>query len=454
MQRFQSPHPATCFCGLTILLVLITWMAEAYGLQTVHPATHEPVVIQSVLNVEGMRWLLRHAVSNLYAHSSLGQVLIGMLCIGLAYHSGFISSILSATRLFRIGKRGMIALVILLSVGSHLVDEVGYLLLLPLAASLFGCVGLPSGAGVLTAFIATGCSTMSCSLFHTILTMTLLPLFYWLSCRQLLLAKNSPQPAFTMQQTVPVPAPLTRRERRALTTALTAGALYLILLLWGTYALSDVFRGVNGGLLYSPLMEGMIPIVCLGLAWMSGVYGVVSGRYHSDSQLMEGTSSFLSLLCDYFVILFFAAQLSALFTYSNLGPYLTIKGAQWFYTLHLPIPLMLLLFILFTASINLLMVPTALKWQLFSPCFIPLFNELHMSPETTFSAFCIGESCTNIISPFMLYLPLALAYLRHYNPQANYFTLTAYCWRYCLALLAVWTLLLLLWNTFKWPFAL
>lgn len=450
MHRIQPPHPATLLGLLTLLLVLLTWIAEAYGLKTLHPSTHEPVVVQSVLNAEGMRWLLRHAVSNLYDYSSLGQVLLGLLTLGLAYHSGLVDTLTGTARLHRLGQRSLVALVILLGASSHLLGDVGYLLLLPLSATLYRNAGLSPGAGVLTSWIAIGCTSMHYNLFLFVTGLLLLPLLYMLSIRWLLpFPSQAPSPV-----DVPPASSLTRRERRAWTTALTAGALYVGLLLWATYALSDLFLGVDGSLTRSPLMEGIVPVVCLGLAWMSGVYGLVSGRYRSDAQLMEGLVSYFPLLRDYFLLLLCCAQFSALFTYSNLGAYLAIEGARWLSALPLPTPMMQLLFILFIALVNLLIVPTGAKWQLLSPMFLPLFQTHHISPEATLSAFSIGDTTTNLLSPFLLYLPFALAILRHYHPQAPYTTLLSYSWRISTFLLIAWMLLYMLWSALEWPFTL
>ena len=450
MHRIQSPHPATLFALLTLLLVLLTWIAEAYGLQTIHPSTHEPVVVQSVLNAEGMRWLLRHTVSNLYDYSSLGQVVLGLLALGLAYHSGLVDALSGTARLHQLGQRSLVALVILLGAGSHLLGDVGYLMLLPLSASLFRHAGLSPGAGILTSWIAIGCTAMHYTLFLSVSGLLLLPLLYMLIIHWLLPYQSQ----FPYPSSTPLAMSLTRRERRALTTALTAGALYAGLLLWGTYAMSDLFLGVDGSLTRSPLMEGIVPVVCLGLAWMSGVYGLVSGRYRSDAQLMEGFVSYLPLLCDYFLLLLCCAQFAALFAYSNLGSYLAIEGSLWLSTLQLPTPLMQLLFILFTALINLLIVPTGAKWQLLSPAILPLFQTLHISPEATLSAFSIGDTTTNLLSPFLYYLPFVLAILRHYHPQSPYTTLLSYSWRVSTLLLVSWMLLYMLWSALEWPFTL
>ena len=436
----------TLGCGLMLLLVLITWMAEAYGLQTVHPVTQAPVAVRSVLNAEGVRWLLRHGISNLYHYSTLGEVLLGLFSLGLAQHTGFLDAVTGSASLCRMKPRSMVMLVVVLGALSHFLGDVGYLLLLPLAASLFRRVGLPPVAGVMTAFAAIGCTAVHYALFLSLSGVVLLGVMGWVSCRQL--------PSWGCHSAVVTPPPLTRRERRALTSALTAGALYAGLLLWGCMAWGELFLGVDGTLTHSPLMEGIVPVVCLGVAWMAGVYGAVSGRYRVDTQLMEGAVSLIPLLRSYFLYLLFFAELQALLDYSQLGSYLAIEGATWVGSLTAPLPMMWLLVVLLSALLNLLIVPTEVKWQLLAPCLEPLIGCEQMRAEALYSAFCIGDCSTDILSPFLPYLPWVLAWVQYVEPQAGYRMLWRHGWRYSVAVLVVWSLLFLCWQAMGWPFVL
>ena len=61
---------------------------------------------------------------------------------------------------------------------------------------------------------------------------------------------------------------------------------------------------------------------------MGMVYGFVSGRYRTDSDVIEGLTQPMRLLGVYFVIAFFASQMFACFEYSHLDKCIAIMGAN------------------------------------------------------------------------------------------------------------------------------
>ena len=62
--KWRMPHPATMFFVLTMVVVLLSWIFEIYGLSVMLPQTGEEIRVQSLLSPEGIRWLLRHMVTN------------------------------------------------------------------------------------------------------------------------------------------------------------------------------------------------------------------------------------------------------------------------------------------------------------------------------------------------------------------------------------------------------
>lgn len=120
-----------------------------------------------------------------------------------------------------------------------------------------------------------------------------------------------------------------------------------------------------------------------------------------------------------------------------------------------PAPLSaLVLFILFTAFINLIMVSATSKWSFMSFIFIPMFAQMGIMPDVVQCAFRIGDSSTNAITPFMFYMPLVLTYMQQYDKQVTYGTLLKYTWRYSLSILAGWILLFIAWYLLKLPMGL
>ena len=74
----------------------------------------------------------------------------------------------------------------------------------------------------------------------------------------------------------------------------------------------------------------------------------------------------MKLLGVYFVIAFFASQMFACFEYSHLDKCIAILGANLLSSASLSSLWILILFILFTALVNLFMVSATAKWAFMS----------------------------------------------------------------------------------------
>ena len=120
------PHPATMFFLLTLAVILLSWIFDVYGLSVLQPQTGEEIRVQSLLSPEGIRWLLRHVITNFTGFAPLGLVIVAMFGIGVAQHSGFIDAcIRRGVRRPRDPWR-IILLVIVLGLLSNIVGDAGY----------------------------------------------------------------------------------------------------------------------------------------------------------------------------------------------------------------------------------------------------------------------------------------------------------------------------------------
>ena len=69
-------HPATVFFLLAWSVVLLSWISDVYGMETLRPETGEVVRVRSLLGPEGLRWFLRHVVTTFTSFRALGPVLL------------------------------------------------------------------------------------------------------------------------------------------------------------------------------------------------------------------------------------------------------------------------------------------------------------------------------------------------------------------------------------------
>lgn len=478
------PHPATMFLLLTLVVIFISWIFDIYGLSVSLPQTGEEIRVQSLLSPEGIRWLLRHVVTNFTGFAPLGLVIVAMFGIGVAQHSGFIDAcIRKSVRKQRQNPWRIVTCVIILGLLSNVVGDTGYIILIPIAATLFLSVGLHPIGGIITAYVSVSCGYSANILLSTldpliatttqeaadqtnvslgkigplsnyyflfVSTFLLIFLIYYITRKNLLPALGD----YMENVNFLGYKQLSRKERRAILGAFVVGLLYVMLILWATFSSWGILRGVNGGLIHSPFIVGILFLLSFGIGLMGMVYGFASGRYRTDGDVIEGLTQPMKLLGVYFVIAFFAAQMFACFEYSHLDKCIAILGADLLSSLRLGSLWILILFILFTALINLIMVSATSKWAFMSFIFVPVLAGMGISPDVTQCAYRIGDSATNAITPFMFYMPLVLTYMQQYDKQSTYGSLLKYTWRYSLAILLAWTALFILWYITGLPLGL
>lgn len=481
--RWRLPHPATMFLLLTLAVIILSWIFDIYGLSVFQPQTGEEIRVQSLLSPEGIRWLLRHGITNFTGFAPLGMVIVTMFGIGVAQHSGFIDACIRRGIRKRRNPWRMVILVIFLGLLSNVVGDAGYIILLPIAATLFHSVGLHPVAGIITAYVSVSCgysanvllSTLDPLLagatqkaadmanvasgntgplcnyyFMVVSTFLLASIIYLVTRRNLLpaLGEYAGKISFTGYKQ------LSRKERRALMGAVCVGLIYVSLILWATFSSWGILRSVNGGLIRSPFIEGILFLLSFGIGLMGMVYGFASGRYRTDGDVIDGLTQPMKLLGVYFVIAFFAAQMFACFEYSHLDKCIAIMGADMLSSIRLGSLWILILFIFFTALVNLFMVSATAKWTFMSFIFVPVLAGMGISPDMVQCAYRIGDSATNAITPFMFYMPLILTYMQQYDKRATYGSLLKYTWRYSLYILLAWTMLFILWYVSGIPLGL
>ena len=111
----------------------------------------------------------------------------------------------------------------------------------------------------------------------------------------------------------------------------------------------------------------------------------------------------------------------------------------------------MVLFILFTALVNLVMGSATAKWTILAPIFVPMFMMLGYSPELTQVAYRIGDSCTNLITPLMSYFAMVVVFAKRYDSRAGIGTLISMMVPYSLFFLLGWTVLLVVWMLLGIP---
>ena len=192
-------------------------------------------------------------------------------------------------------------------------------------------------------------------------------------------------------------------------------------------------------------MTGLIVLIALLFFVPSVVYGRVSGAYKGEKDVCAQLGSNMEAMGGYIALSFAAAQFISYFNYTKLGTILALKGADVLGHIGAGGPVLMVLFILLAAVINLFMGSASAKWTIPAPVFVPMFMLLGYSPELVQVAYRIGDSATNLITPLMAYFAMVVVFAKKYDDNSGIGTLVSTMLPYCICFLIGWSLLLILW---------
>lgn len=473
------PHPASLFAILAAAIVVISAIAVAIGLEVTHPGTGQTVKPVSLLTLNGLHRMLTEAVKNFTGFAPLGTVLVAMLGMGVMESSGLIGTTLRLL-VMSAPPRLLTMVIVFAGVMSNTASEIGYVLLVPLAGTIFLSAGRNPLLGLAAAFAG-----VSGGYSANLLLGTVDPLLAGLSQE----AARLVDPAYQVNPaanyyfmaastfvitaagtwvTERIAAPrlgkyegevkgeeihaLTADERRGLNWAMLTTLGFTLVLLAGTVPANGFLRDAKtGDLLHSPFLSGIVTLIFLFGALTGIAYGFGARRYKSDKDVIAGMGKAMSTLGTYMVLVFFAAQFVAYFGWTNLGLIVAVEGADMLKASGLGgLPLMLG-FIVTTAFVNLFMGSASAKWAIMAPIFVPMFMLLGYTPELTQTAFRVGDSVSNIVSPMMSYFALIVAFFERYDKKAGIGTVIATMLPYTMVFLIVWSALLLAWMAVGLP---
>ena len=481
------PHPVTLFALFALAVVLLSGLLGALGLSVPDPrpegaagrAGDGMIRAVSLLNGEGLRMIVQNLVTNFTGFVPLGTVLVALLGVGVAEHSGLLGAAIRAIVL-RASKGAVTVAVVFAGVLSNTASEMGYVVLIPLAAVVFHSFGRHPLAGLAAAFagvsggysanlllgtvdpLLAGITQEAARLidpqyivdpsanwyFMIVSTFLITTLGTWITVS---VVEPKLGPYRTEMASIELTDehrldPLTAKERRALAWAGLAGLLVAVVIAilvvpsWGPLRNQE-----TGGVANSPFLRGIVTLIFVFFLIPGIVYGFCVGSFRSDRDVIDAMAKAMSTLGLYIVLVFFAAQFVAFFGWTNLGAITAVTGADFLTSVGLTGPLVFVLFILMCGFINLMLGSASAQWAVTAPIFVPMLMLLGYSPEVIQAAYRIGDSTTNIITPMMSYFGLILAFATRYVKDAGVGTMIAMMLPYSVAFIVGWTLLFFVW---------
>lgn len=481
------PHPVTLFALFAAGILLLSGILGALDVSVVDPrpegapnrAPNGLIEVVSLLNGEGLRRIILNLVTNFTGFVPLGTVLVALLGVGVAERSGLLTAIIRGMVL-KASPRTVTVVIVFAGILSNTASEMGYVVLVPLAAVVFLSLGRHPLAGLAAAFagVSGGYSanlllgtvdpllagiteeaarlidpdyTVDASanwffMFVSVFVITTIASIISLKVVEPALGKyDRSQAGFDAEDEHRLD-PLTRQERRGLAAAGVAALAMILLIVLMVVPEGAVLRNPETGeIRNSPFLRGIVALIFVFFLVPGIVYGKVVGTINTDRDVIDAMANAMSTLGLYIVLVFFAAQFVAFFGWTNLGAVTAVTGATFLQNIGLTGPVVFFFFILICGFINLMLGSASAQWAVTAPIFVPMLMLLGYSPEVIQAAYRIGDSSTNIITPMMSYFGLIMAFAAKYVPKAGVGTLIAMMLPYSVAFITCWSLFFFLW---------
>lgn len=459
-------HPALVFLILTLVVMVISSVggilnieSNYYTVNTISGDLETQVInINNLFNRTGLQYLISNLLSNFTNFAPLGTFILGLMGVGVAYKSGFLNT-LNKVISAHLPRKMLTFLVVLLGVLCSMFADVGYVILIPLAAILFRDLGRHPSAGICAAFagvtFGSGANIVANSLDSSLLTYTksattILDATYKVSTNgnilfmiistifisyvgtlvteRIIIPKlgkyNFDEEEIELRKQQPTP-----KEIKGLIIAIISVIAILLPLIY------CIIPGLpfSGLLLYlkdsnyvdqlfgtnSYFYQGSVFIVSALLMIAGLIYGLRVKTIKNNRDFVDGMNYYLKDLSSLLVLIFFAAQFCLIFKQTNLGIFIVSSLTNWISNLELTGIVLVLVTFLLTLISSFLVPVAATKWAIIAPIIIPMFMQSSLTPEFAQAVFRAADSSVKGITPLFTYFVILIGFLQIYNKKKD-----------------------------------
>ena len=458
-------HPAIVFLILTFIVMIISSIGGILNLETSYNSvnaltgdvTTQVVSINNLFNRTGLQYLISSMINNFINFAPLANIIVGLIGIGVAYKSGFLNSLFKM-----IGKvvprKTLTFIVVLLGVVSTMFSEVGYVILIPLAAILFMNLGRHPSAGICAAFagitfgmgagvVVNSTDTtlldysnsaasildtsykmhLSGNLFFMLISTLLISYLGMIVTEKYIIPKLG---KYTFDEEEPSQDTIvTKKEKKGVIIALLACFLMILILI---YCITPNLP-FSGLLLYlkeknyvnqlfgfnSYFKQGIVTITSFILLMSGLIYGLRVKTITNNKDLVKCMSYYLKEISSILVLIFFAAQFCLIFKETNIGIFVVASLTELLSNLELSGLLLVITTFVITIISTMFVPALGTKWAIMSPVIVPMFMQSSLTPEFAQAVYRGASSSTLGMAPLFTYFVILIGFLEIYNKRKN-----------------------------------
>jgi len=498
-RRIFSFEPVTVFILLTLVTIIISgigtllnWQGTYETINLANGARESVVVtVQNMFSISGIQYIISNSVTNFASFAPLATLIIAFMGIGVIEKSGLFHTLFGKVKEAPV--KMITFIIILLSILSSLFGDVGFVILMPIAALIFMLIGRNPVAGLIASFAGitggAGANLIVSSIDMNLATFTgaaaeLIDQSYivsadsnWFFIITATLLLSIVGTFITEKWIVPrlgeykaydVIEDLEEKNVNTKKGLIYAGISALAFLLLIGYLVTPFLPGggillnmeetgyINQLLGYNTYFSQGIPFIFALLLLIPGLfYGIGSGTIRSDKDFFRATNSAMKDISKILILMFFVAQFIAVFKKTEIGTLINVALVNMIEASQFQ-GIALILLVFFVAMIgNLFITSTVTKWMMFAPVVVPLAMLSNITPEYMQAVFRAGDSITNGITPLLAYFVVFIALVSKYNSLAKkpvtYMKAIRMIYPYALSFGIVWLILLLAWYIIGLP---
>lgn len=477
----KLPNPAILFLIFFMVLALCSYVLQLAGVTAVNLKTNEIIHIRSLISAEGLDWLLTNLIKNYINFPPLGMIIVLTFGLGVASETGLLQTLIHHS-MHNIPRKYVTLAVVFISLMSHIASDAAIVIMPPLAAMLFYSMGRHPLVGfacslaaiysgftaniliVTTDVLLSGITTQAIRTIDATMTVTPIDNWYFMSFAVFYLTAVTTfitekfveprmgvyDPAHAQENlTIPDVSP---EEKKALRHTLIAAVLYLAVVFLMAFPDNGLLRNSQThSLLGSPLLRGVIPLLCGFLLTVGLTYGVSIRKIKNANDMIHCMTNAVKGLSGFLVMAFFIAQFIAAFAWTNMSTMIAMKGALFLKDVGMTGLPALICFMLFGQLLGLFTSSGSAVWALLSTVFVPMFMLLGYHPAFIQAAFRAGDGALNTVALVNPFLPLFLEIIRRYKKDSGIGTYLSLMMPYAMAFLVMWYALFIFWYLTGWP---
>ena len=473
--RRRTFNPITSYVLLTILVIILSGIFSLFNFQTTYNIVDSNKLeyvqitstIENLFSWDGLKYIVSNASRTFISFAPLSMFLMAAICLAVAEASGFID-ILFKKVFSKLNDNILTFIVVLIATISSLINEVGFVILIPLAAYIYKAKKRNPMIGVCAAF--AGCAfgygtsifvgsletqlipytTSAARMIDTTSHVSLLSNLYIMIVSTFVLSivgsiviekivapklgkyrikkQLNTLDDFEIigeEEVEQKALSLDYNEKRGFKIASIVSIIFIVFFIY------SVIPGLPGsGLLLdleedtylkqifgdnSYFQDGFTFMVSLLFIISGLVYGFVSKKFKNNTDVLNKCKEPLAKIGTILLLLFVASQFIGIFKKTNIGTVLAGLFANILSTLSFSGIMYLLIAIFVMIICDFFLTGGQAKWIIFSPVIVPALMKANITPQFTQFVMRMVDSMANGISPLYAYFVIFIGYMNVYN---------------------------------------